>query len=366
MLQVGIVGLPNVGKSSLFNALTASGAPAENYPFCTVEPNIGVVEVPDERLARIQELSGSGEGVPSFIRFVDIAGLVRGAARGEGLGNQFLGLIREVDAIAHVLRCFEHPDVTHVMGSVDPVRDREVVEIELALADLDTVERRREGVEKKARSGEKDAIREMAVLEGAHRTLEKGQPLRQIPYSDQERVILQRLNLLTLKPVFFIANVGEGEVGEDSLASVSFMKGMTPGEDGQATVVPISLALEAELALLEPEERKEFLSDLGLGEEGWVRVIHAAYDLLGLITFFTANDKQTTAWAIPRGTPAPEAAGVIHTDFQRGFIRADAIGYEEFVTLGSMKAAREKGAIRSEGKDYVVADGDVLLFRFNV
>lgn len=366
MLQVGIVGLPNVGKSSFFNTLTASGAPAENYPFCTVDPNVGVVEVPDARVRKIQLLTGSKESLPTFIRFVDIAGLVRGASKGEGLGNQFLGQIREVDAIAHVLRCFEDPDVTHVMGSVDPLRDREIIETELALADLDTVGRRQEKVEKKAKSGEKAAISEMAVLERILQSLAAGHPLRGIPFSDKDRAIVYGLNLLTMKPVLHIANVGEEEVREDTGAFLSSMLGKTPDVDESAAVLPISLAIEAELALLEPEERREFLSDLGLGEEGSVRVIHAAYDLLGLITFFTANDKQTTAWAIPQGTPASEAAGVIHTDFQRGFIRAEAIGYEEFVKMGSMKAARDKGAIRSEGKDYVVADGDILLFRFNV
>jgi GTP-binding protein YchF len=366
MLQVGIVGLPNVGKSTLFNALTSSGVPAENYPFCTVDPNVGIVEVPDERVRKIQELTGSKENVPTFIRFVDIAGLVRGASTGEGLGNQFLGQIREVDAIAHVLRCFEDPDVTHVMGSVDPVRDLEIVETELALADLDAVERRREKVEKKAKSGEKDAIREMAILERLLQSLARGHPLRDTQFPDEDRAIVHSLNLLTVKPVLHIANVEEGEVGRDTSAFLPSMEGKTPGQHGSAVVVPISLAIEAELALLKPEERREFLGDLGLDEEGSVRVIHGAYHLLGLISFFTANDRQTTAWAIPRGTTAPEAAGVIHTDFKKGFIRAEAIGYEEFEKLGSMKAARDRGAIRSEGKDYVVADGDILLFRFNV
>ena len=366
MLQVGIVGLPNVGKSTLFNVLTASGAPAENYPFCTVDPNIGVVEVPDPRLRSIQEISGSLERLPTFIRFVDIAGLVRGASTGEGLGNQFLGQIRDVDAIAHVIRCFEDPDVTHVMGSVDPRRDLAIIETELALADLETVERRLEKVEKKARSGETEAIREMAVLERILRSLEGGHPLRDIPLSHQDRDILGGLNLLTLKPVLHVANVEEGDLAGGTTAFLSSLTGNTPDGNGPAVVVSIPLALEAELALLEPDERREFQADLGLGEEGSVRVIRAAFDLLGLITFFTSNDKQTTAWAIPRGTRAPEAAGVIHTDFQKGFIRAEAVGCGEFMKLGSMKAARDKGAIRSEGKDYVVADGDILLFRFNV
>jgi GTP-binding protein YchF len=366
MLQVGIVGLPNVGKSTLFNALTCSGVAAENYPFCTVDPNVGVVEVPDERVRKIQELAGSREAVPSFIRFVDIAGLVRGASTGEGLGNQFLGQIREVDAIAHVLRCFHDPDVAHVLGSIDPVRDMEIIDTELALADLETVERRREKVGKKARSGEQDAIREMNILERIFPPLEEGVPLRDIKLSSQERTLGQALNLLTLKPVFHIANVGEKGVGQEAGALFSSLGAEMPDEGGSVAIVPISLAIEAELALLEPGERREFLKDLGLSEQGSVRVIREAYRILGLISFFTANEKQTTAWAVPRGTTASEAAGVIHTDFQRGFIRAEAIGFQEFAEAGSMKAARDKGAIRSEGKDYVVSDGDILLFRFNV
>ncbi len=366
MLQVGIVGLPNVGKSSLFNVLTAAGAPAENYPFCTVEPNVGIVEVPDSRCARIRKLVGSQQEVPAHIRFVDIAGLVKGASKGEGLGNQFLAHVREVDVIAHVVRCFEDSNVTHVMGSVDPVRDVETVELELAFADLETVERRREKVEKKARSGEKDAIREMATLDRLLAVLSQGNPLRSVPFSPEERPFIRDMKLLTAKPVLHIANVGEDMrgVGLDALRT-ALAEG-TSGHSVPAVVVPMSLGIEAEVASLEPRERQEFLMELGLGEEGSQRVIRAAYDLLGLITFFSANEKQTTAWAIPRGTKAPEAAGTIHSDFQKGFIRVEAIGFERFVQLGSMKAARDAGAIRSEGKEYVVQDGDILLFRFNV
>jgi len=364
MLRVGIVGLPNVGKSSLFNALTAAGAPAENYPFCTVDPNLGTVSVPDPRLEIVRTLVGSRESVPTAIRFVDIAGLVEGASRGEGLGNRFLGQIREVDALAHVVRFFRDPDVIHVMGPVDPGRDLQVVETELILADLETVEERREKVEKKARSGEKDAVRELSVLEGLLGPLEEGTPLRALPLTQEERKAARLLGLLTGKPVLLVANVDEESVLTDPA-------GLFPADGDDARlrgieVLPVSLALEAELALLDAEDRIEFLSALGWAESGVARVIGAAFRLLDLITFFSANEKQTTAWAIPKGTTAPEAAGVIHSDFQRGFIRAETIGFEQFSALGSMKAAREEGAIRSEGKDYVVEDGDIILFRFNL
>ncbi len=371
MLQVGIIGLPNVGKSSLFNALTSAGAAAENYPFCTVEPNLGIVEVPDERTRRIQELVGSSECVPAHIQFVDIAGLVRGASKGEGLGNQFLGQIREVDAIAHVVRCFEDPDITHVVGSIDPVRDLETIETELALADLETLDRRRERVEKRARSGEKDAIAEVAVLDRLSRVLDQGaEALSGSSFSSQELPIVQGLNLLSLKPVLYIANVGEGQSLNGVPSAIPGARDLYAALEGRGqegnTVVPMSLGIEAEISSLEVEERQEFLEELGLEGEGSVRIIRAAYELLGLITFFSANDKQTTAWPITKGSTAPEAAGVIHTDFQRGFIRAETIAFSDFQELGSMRAARDLGAIRSEGKDYIVQDGDILLFRFNV
>ena len=365
MLKVGIVGLPNVGKSSLFNALTAAGAPSENYPFCTVEPNVGTVEVPDPRLALIHSKTGSLKKVPTVMQFVDIAGLVEGASEGEGLGNQFLGNIRETDAIAHVLRCFDDPDITHVLGSVDPVRDKEIVETELILCDLETVERRLEKVLKKAKSGEKDAIQEAAVLEKAQAALSEGKPVRQIEVDDEELKTLKGFQLLTAKPVLFVANVAESDLPEGENAWVAALRGKVE-EEGAGRVVTICSAIESELSELEPAEKVEFLGELGLEESGLDRLIREGYTLLGLITFFTTGEKESRAWTVRQGATGPNAAGAIHSDFERGFIRAETLAYDDFIETGGWKEAKDKGVLRSEGKEYVVKDADIMLFRFNV
>lgn len=366
MLKAGIVGLPNVGKSSLFNALTAQGAPSENYPFCTVEPNIGTVEVPDSRLDRIFELVEATVRIPTVVQFVDIAGLVEGASEGEGLGNKFLGNIREVDAIVHVLRCFDDADVTHVLGNVDPLRDREVINAELALADLETVENRLDKTARKAKSGEKEAIRELALLERLQDALGEGRPVRSLDISAGERPILKGLQLLTAKPVLYLANVSEDDLPSGENEWTRSLRDVLDLEETGTGMVTLSSAIESELAELEPGERAEFLSDLGVAEPGLHRLIRATYRVLGLVTFFTAGEKEARAWTVRDGALAPEAAGTIHSDFERGFIRAETIGYDEFETLGSLKAARDQGRVRSEGKEYRVRDGDIMLFRFNV
>ncbi len=360
--KCGIVGLPNVGKSTLFNALTqTAAAQAANYPFCTIEPNVGEVAVPDPRLFRLADIGKSKEVIPTRITFVDIAGLVRGASKGEGLGNKFLANIREVDAIVHVLRCFSDGDVTHVEGAIDPIRDAEIVETELMLADLESLEKRLVGIEKKANSGEKEAKAQVALMRKATTLLEQGKPARMADIDREERTAWRALNLLTTKPVLYVCNVEEdaAAAGNEASARVA-AKAQAEG----AGVVVISAAIEAELAQLDGEERAEFLETLGLTEAGLDRLIHAGYQLLDLITYFTVGPKEARAWTVKRDTTAPKAAGAIHTDFEKGFIRAETIAFDDYVLLGGETPAKDAGKMRLEGKDYIVADGDVMHFRF--
>jgi GTP-binding protein YchF len=360
-MKCGIVGLPNVGKSTLFNALTKAGIAAENYPFCTIEPNVGIVEVPDARLAALARIAQPQKLVPAVVEFVDIAGLVAGASKGEGLGNKFLANIRETDAIAHVVRCFEDPNVVHVSGKIDPVSDIETINTELALADLDTVERQLSKYQKVAQSGgDKEAQRLVAALTKLQSVLDAGRPARTAELSRQERALLQPLFLLTMKPTMYVANGAE----RGSAALLKRVEEYAAREG--APVVPISAAIESQIADLSDEDKKIFLHDLGMEEPGLNRVIRAAYGLLGLQTYFTAGPKEVRAWTIPAGATAPQAAGVIHTDFERGFIRAEVAAYDDFVAHQGEQGAKEAGKLRLEGKDYVVRDGDVIHFRFNV
>jgi len=359
----GIVGLPNVGKSTIFNALTSVGVQASNYPFTTIDPNVGVVDMPDERLDKIAEIYKSGKVTPTTMEFVDIAGLVKGAAQGEGLGNKFLANIREVDAIAHVVRCFEDPNVVNVAGNVDPRSDIEVIEAELMLADLDVIEKRLFKAEKLIKTGDKKAVDEMEFMKRLKDMLGRAEPIRRVTHSDEETAWLKSYNLLSAKPVLYIANVAEDMIGKTD-PHVEAIKNIAV-EEG-AKVVVISGQVEGEIAMLPQKERKEYLAGMGLKESGLYRMIRAGYDLLGLITYFTAAEKEARAWTITKGTKAPQAAGKIHTDFEKGFIRAEVFHYDDLMRLGTEQAVKAAGLLRSEGKEYDVKDGDVMLFRFNV
>jgi len=364
-LTAGIVGLPNVGKSTLFNAITKAGAEAENYPFCTIDPNVGIVEVPDIRLINLTKVVEPKKTVPTAFEFTDIAGIVEGANKGEGLGNQFLSHIRQVDAICQVVRCFEDENITHVSGAVNPIDDIETINLELILADLDSITRRYDRVEKMARQKDKEAVQEFGVVKKIKEHLEAEKPVRSIQFTEEERVIVKQMHLLTEKPVLYVANVGEDDIAD--IANNDYVNRVREfAEQDNAEVVVVSAKIEEEIAQLEQDEKDEFLKELGIQQSGLDQLIKASYDLLGLATYFTAGEQEVRAWTFKKGMKAPQAAGIIHTDFERGFIRAEVVSYDDLMEAQSMAQARENGKIRLEGKDYEVQDGDVIHFRFNV